>query len=108
MVTYDIGRLPGTGIGDQLVGVVTRTDVLRQLHRDQQEDTAEIPDVSPPLVRQPSAPQLWRTLRQAAGCRLWNMLQDMAAVALDRGWQLYLVGGGVRDLFLSEPLAPNH
>jgi len=30
----------------------------------------------------------------------------MAQVASDRGWQLYLIGGGVRDLFLSDDAAP--
>src|SRR4028119_2076795 len=33
MVTYDIGRLPVLEDG-QLVGIVTRTDVLRQLHQE--------------------------------------------------------------------------
>lgn len=108
MVTYDIGRLPVLEAG-QLVGVVTRTDVLRQLHRDQQQESAEMVDESiAAMVRPPAAPQLWQTLQQRLEVELWSMLQDMAAVALDRGWQLYLVGGGVRDLFLtpsSEPLA---
>ncbi len=34
MVTYDIGRLPVLERGE-LVGIVTRTDVLRQLHRQE-------------------------------------------------------------------------
>ncbi len=32
---------------------------------------------------------------------LWALLQVMAGLAQDRGWQLYLVGGVVRDLFLA-------
>src|SRR4028119_910123 len=32
MVTYDIGRLPVL-VQEQFVGIVTRTDVLRQLHQ---------------------------------------------------------------------------
>ncbi|HBL10550.1 MAG TPA: hypothetical protein DD379_03905, partial [Cyanobacteria bacterium UBA11162] len=32
MVTYDIGRLPVLDDG-QLVGIVTRTDILRQWHQ---------------------------------------------------------------------------
>jgi tRNA nucleotidyltransferase (CCA-adding enzyme) len=35
MVTYDIGRLPVLE-ADNLIGIVTRTDVLRQLHQQQQ------------------------------------------------------------------------
>ncbi len=42
MVTYDVGRLPVIESGE-LIGIVTRTDVLRQLHdglHDEQIDTA--------------------------------------------------------------------
>ena len=35
MVTYDIGRLPVLENG-QLVGIVTRTDVLRELHQEEE------------------------------------------------------------------------
>lgn len=105
MVTYDIGRLPVLE-DDQLVGVVTRTDVLRQLHHDQQDEVDEVTDLAVPLVRPPAAPQLWETLQQRLDEHLWDMLQIMAGVAIDRGWQLYLVGGGVRDLFLTPNSVP--
>jgi len=105
MVTYDIGRLPVLEAG-QLVGVVTRTDVLRQLHRDQQEESDENHNGAAPIVRPPTAAQLWKTLQQRMDAELWNMLQDMAAVASDRGWQLYLIGGGVRDFFLTPSTEP--
>ncbi|RZM78756.1 CBS domain-containing protein [Leptolyngbya iicbica] len=101
MVTYDIGRLPVLE-GDRLVGVVTRTDVLRQLHQSQQAQVTVAEPVTA-MVRPPSPSQLWQTLQARLAPALWEMLQSMAAVARDRGWQLYLVGGGVRDLFLSEP-----
>ena len=104
MVTYDIGRLPVLE-GDRLVGVVTRTDVLRQLHQAQQTQlSAEEP--SPAIMRPPSPAQLWQTLQARLAPALWEMLQAMATVARDRGWQLYLVGGGVRDLFLSDADSP--
>ncbi|MEM6520856.1 MAG: CBS domain-containing protein [Cyanobacteria bacterium P01_C01_bin.70] len=100
MVTYDIGRLPVLE-GERLVGVVTRTDVLRQLHQSQQKQS---PDAVQPAVtvRPPAPSQLWQTLQQRLDTALWKMLQAMATEASDRGWQLYLVGGGVRDLFLSD------
>jgi len=40
MVTYDIGRLPVLKTG-QLIGIVTRTDVLRELHRGRAEGAGE-------------------------------------------------------------------
>lgn len=104
MVTYDIGRLPVLA-GEHLVGVVTRTDVLRQLHQAQPEETAIKPS-SQRAVRPPVPAQLRQTLQRRLAPALWQMLQMMATVASDRGWQLYLVGGGVRDLFLSEADTP--
>ena len=102
MVTYDIGRLPVLEDG-QLVGIVTRTDVLRQLHEDGSsewgigsgENSCTIPITNPhsiiPNLRDRLAPQQWQLLTQAA--------QE----AEKRGWHLYLVGGAVRDLLLANP-----
>ncbi|NEQ45193.1 MAG: CBS domain-containing protein [Leptolyngbya sp. SIOISBB] len=104
MVTYDIGRLPVLE-GERLVGVVTRTDVLRQLHQAQQTEAPAEP-ATQNRVRPPLPSQLWQTLQRRLEPALWAMLQTMATVARDRGWQLYLVGGGVRDLFLSEADTP--
>jgi len=94
MVTYDIGRLPVIEAG-ALVGVVTRTDVLRHLHQDQLN--------SSPLGAQPRLPPaitLKQTLQSRFEPVLWDVLQDIAAAAQVRGWHLYLVGGAVRDLLL--------
>jgi tRNA nucleotidyltransferase (CCA-adding enzyme) len=81
MVTYDIGRLPVVE-GDWLLGIVTRTDVLRYRHRQRV-----------PVSLQPGLIQ-----------RLTTALQDLLAIAAQQaqahGWQLYLVGGAVRDLRL--------
>ncbi|MEL6399008.1 MAG: CBS domain-containing protein [Cyanobacteria bacterium J06626_4] len=111
MVTYDIGRLPVLASG-QLVGIVTRTDVLRRLHHDQQTAIAAasadhaLALNAAAIATPPTAAQLWQTLQQRLDASLWAMLQVMAAVAVDHGWQLYLIGGGVRDLFLTPPTTP--
>jgi tRNA nucleotidyltransferase (CCA-adding enzyme) len=99
MVTYDIGRLPVIEEG-QLVGIVTRTDVLRQLHqaggrrqksevRRRKEGTVMRQQLLLPLLQQGLIPELWKLLTIAA--------QE----AENRGWQLFLVGGGVRDVLLA-------
>ena len=93
MVTYDIGRLPGGRRMGQLVGIVTRTDILRQLHQEKQ----------PPAQ---AGPQVVRTSIQTSAAMLCShrcyrqILTDAATAAEQRGWQLYLVGGAVRDLLL--------
>ncbi|HEY9648911.1 MAG TPA: CBS domain-containing protein, partial [Chroococcidiopsis sp.] len=101
MVTYDIGRLPVLDDG-QLVGIVTRTDVLRQLHQQKAigngaraEERAlgycPMPETVRDLLRDRLTPSLWQVLAIAA------------EAAEQRGWQLYLVGGAVRDLLLAGP-----
>jgi tRNA nucleotidyltransferase (CCA-adding enzyme) len=109
MMTFDVGRLPVLENG-QLVGIVTRTDVLRELHqsglREQSnqvrgmesaaslKDYCMLPDVMRDLLHQRLMPPLWQVLMQAA------------ELAEQRGWQLYLVGGAVRDLLLAQPEQP--
>ncbi|MBW4443112.1 MAG: CBS domain-containing protein [Plectolyngbya sp. WJT66-NPBG17] len=78
MGTYDIGRLPVVDRG-QLVGIVTRTDVLRQVQ---------------------SVPEALRLERFAAPFQ--KIFAIAAQAAEDRGWHLYLVGGAVRDLLLAD------
>ncbi|MEG3987345.1 CBS domain-containing protein [Microcoleus sp. S28C3] len=96
MVTYDIGRLPVLENG-QLVGIVTRTDVLRELHQQKARDRGSSAKFSDCPVPE-SVEQL---LRSRISPELWQLLSIAANLAQERGWQLYLVGGAVRDLLLA-------
>lgn len=94
MVTYDVGRLPVLQ-DNQLLGVVTRTDVLRQLHQERaigKQDSDQQSLISACLL-----PNFKNRLTPA----LWNLLSHAASEAEKRGWQLYIVGGAVRDILLS-------
>jgi tRNA nucleotidyltransferase (CCA-adding enzyme) len=101
MVTYDIGRLPVLENG-QLIGIVTRTDVLRELHQGEgrgaegqrgrgAEDTVKFSSLG--------------QLRDRLNPQLWQLLTNASQAAEQRGWHLYLVGGAVRDLLLAEAAA---
>ncbi len=91
MVTYDIGRLP-VMVDGQLVGIVTRTDVLRQ----------RAGNGGGWGHRSGSAVPLLRPLIERLAAPLQELLAIAAQKAEASGWQLYLVGGGVRDLLLSQ------
>ncbi|MGG6266882.1 CBS domain-containing protein [Leptolyngbya sp. AN03gr2] len=78
MGTYDIGRLPVVDRG-QIVGIVTRTDVLRKLQ---------------------TVPESLRLERFAEPFQRIFAIASQAAE--DRGWHLYLVGGAIRDLLLAD------
>jgi len=99
MVKYDVGRLPVVE-GGKLLGIVTRTDVLRQRLQQSEDDGAAIAPSSPTpqaLARCPlAAPQ------QLLGPALGHFLQQLTQAATERGWHLYIVGGVVRDLLLHQ------
>ncbi len=106
MMTYDIGRLPVLA-GEKLVGIVTRTDLLRQLHQTQQvyrgnrvDQARRLNPSQPSIDRLPSAGTLYQQLEGRIS-EIWPALMLMAEAAEQKGWALYLVGGAVRDLLLS-------
>jgi tRNA nucleotidyltransferase (CCA-adding enzyme) len=96
MVTYDIGRLPVLENG-QLVGIVTRTDVLRELHQQKARDSGSNAELS----NYPVSESVEQLLRSGISSELWQLLSIAANIAQQRGWQLYIVGGAVRDLLLA-------
>jgi len=99
MVTYDLGRLPVLDSGN-LIGIVTRTDVLREL--DKQRSQKEVPEEkSKNLVS-----YILPALQDRLDPRLWQILKQASKAAEERGWHLYLVGGAVRDLLLAEDKQP--
>ncbi|MHC5670784.1 CBS domain-containing protein [Nostoc sp.] len=99
MVTYDIGRLPVLE-NEQLVGIVTRTDVLRELHQEREEERGRGEQTKTGRRGESNLnlPQLQNKLTP----RLWQLLTTASQEAEKRGWHLYLVGGAVRDLLLAQ------
>ncbi|MBW4484366.1 MAG: CBS domain-containing protein [Tildeniella torsiva UHER 1998/13D] len=94
MVTYDIGRLPVLH-QEALVGIVTRTDLLRHLHQGQPS-----PAIASALLEPPAAVTLRQALEASLAPVLQDILQQITLAAEERGWHLYLVGGAVRDLLI--------
>ncbi|MGI0481396.1 CBS domain-containing protein [Geminocystis sp. CENA526] len=95
MVNNDIGRLPVIA-DNELLGIVTRTDVLRYLHQTRQNFDNVTPEEDSPLLSCLS-PSLAKHLHPP----IWELLQKASNYAQSQGWHLYLVGGGVRDLLLT-------
>ncbi len=99
MVTYDVGRLPVLD-GNELVGIVTRTDVLRQMYPLQSVNGDLLPSLKTNVYeRLQTSLQAYPTALESE--ELWTLLTHIAQAAQQRGWHLYLVGGAVRDLLLA-------
>lgn len=105
MVTYDIGRLPVLE-QDHLIGIVTRTDVLRQLHQDKTLSSRVQTDAETHLAYCPLPRSLQQRLQNCLVPELWQVLMTAAQQAEQQGWHLYLVGGAVRDVLLADPGDP--
>ncbi|NJM98617.1 MAG: CBS domain-containing protein [Phormidesmis sp. RL_2_1] len=101
MTTHDIGRLPVIA-NSQLVGIVTRTDLLRQLQPSQHHPyNRNQPDQNREMHHHlPASAALYQALEERIP-DIWPALMLIAKTAEQKGWALYLVGGAVRDLLLS-------
>lgn len=105
MVTYDIGRLPVLAAG-QLVGIVTRTDILREMHQEKARgNQGANSDKLDETLPQHLYPSLIRLLGDRLAPPLQQLLKQASQEAEKRGWHLYLVGGAVRDLLLAQGVA---
>jgi len=108
MVTYDIGRLLVLE-ADSLIGIVTRTDLLRALYQTNQNQASQeiggMEHSSVPFGSVPEAKTLYQQLESRIA-DVWPALMLVAGIADQEGWALYLVGGAVRDLLLSLLPAP--
>ncbi|MGK7885227.1 MAG: CBS domain-containing protein [Crocosphaera sp.] len=95
MVTYDVGRLPVID-DNKLLGIVTRTDLLRQIHQQR----TEVKDENGKRVATVSC--LLPSISHSLETSTWKLLEMIAQEAEEKGWHLYIVGGAVRDLLLTK------
>lgn len=95
MVKYDIGRLPVIENGN-LIGIVSRSDILRTLHGKDYQDDHRLLYVQG-SQRSHNYDQL---LREKLETHIYDILRLSGCIAQEQCTQVYLVGGMVRDLLL--------
>lgn len=96
MIQHDIGRLPVLKEG-KLVGIVSRTDVLRTLHGDVQArhkkvysgDVSELPHTN---IRE--------LMCRGLSAEYMEIMEHAGKIASSMGCKVYAAGGIVRDLLL--------
>lgn len=97
LIEHNIGRLPVIDQG-KIAGIVSRTDVLRCLHgKDYPEkyQTVYLTDQGVGTER-----TIKEIMRENLSEKLRQLLAKISFIAHDGGFQVYVVGGFVRDLLL--------
>lgn len=98
VVEYDIGRLPVVDQG-RLVGIVSRTDILRILHG---EDTPEDHELLYSFS-DGGTENLGQLMRERLPEDIFAILKQAGEIAQELNSTVYCVGGYVRDLLLNVP-----
>ncbi|MCA9915600.1 MAG: CBS domain-containing protein, partial [Anaerolineae bacterium] len=91
MVASDWGQIPVVDEREQLIGIVTRTDLIKHWA---QKHPARAPET--PHIELASAEQI-------LGISNIALIETVSALAQKSGLPLYMVGGVVRDLLLERP-----
>ncbi|MBE0688874.1 MAG: CBS domain-containing protein, partial [Anaerolineae bacterium] len=82
------GQIPVMGSNQRLIGIVTRTDLIKHWAQTHPPHAEIIPRVDVALVK------------QVLGENAAQLIHAVGEMALDRGQEVYMVGGCVRDLLL--------
>lgn len=99
MVERDIGRVPVVEEG-KLIGIVSRTDVLRTLHG---EDYPEDHMILYSKTEGEESPDVRELLNTRLPTRIREIMELAGYTGESLGYRVYCVGGFVRDLLLGVP-----
>ena len=92
IIEFEVGRLPVLD-GERLVGIVTRSDVLRALHGERY--------AARHLLHHGEGPRnILTSYEEHVPAESRVLLQTVAEIATTRGLTIFLVGGVVRDLLI--------
>ncbi len=98
MTANAVGRLPVVR-GDKVVGIVTRKDVLRALHGRDYLRGFTVPGRAAGYTRS----EMIEIMERGLPGEVQSLLRVLSRVAEEEGFQIFLVGGVVRDLLLGYP-----
>lgn len=100
LIQRDIGRLPVVDNQGLLVGIVTRTDVLRTMHGKSYPHWYQTTYRAEPTLEDLSLDSLTALLEQQIGRKRLGTLFLIGQEAERLGAKAYLVGGMVRDMIM--------
>lgn len=96
MIENDIGRLPVTKDG-MIIGIVSRTDLLRTLHGDIQ---VKHHITYPGSQKNSYHYDISGLMRRSLYPTVWSVLKQAGEIAEELNYRIYAAGGVVRDIML--------
>ena len=104
MIEHNVGRMPVVdGIdGQQLVGIVTRTDVVEFLHgktAQQENEEAPVDNIMGNNIIESNV-NIIDKMQQQIDAQLYQLLLQIGIKADQLGYSAYIIGGVVRDLII--------
>ncbi|WP_027388922.1 CBS domain-containing protein [Chrysiogenes arsenatis] len=94
------GLIPIVNAEKKVVGVITRTDLLREYRYETDSKTVA---QKREAEAGPQQKNVYRLLGEVAGAHVRQLLESIAAIANEAERNVYLVGGVVRDLMMRRP-----
>lgn len=95
VIRHNIGRLPVLDDTGKLVGIVSRTDIIRMLH-EQSETISERSDEKQ-IIKKNIKTEMQAQLPN----NIYAILLDISKLATKTSTKVYLIGGIVRDILLA-------
>ena len=101
MVKKDIGRLPVQNKEGQVIGIITRRDILNQYYEEETENQNQNRYVSSLVSITPEKLKIAEKLDGLPN-EIRKIFKNIGKIAQDKDSRVFLVGGMVRDLLLNK------
>ncbi len=96
MISHDIGRVPVVE-GGKLIGIVSRTDVLKTLHGEMQSRHMTTYINGPNISHHHNVKGI---MQQNLSPKVLDILDEAGRIADEMGYKVYVAGGLVRDVLM--------
>lgn len=101
MVKKDIGRLPVKDNKGDVIGIITRRDILNQYYEEETENQNQNRYVSSLVSITPEKLKIADKLDKLPN-KIRKLFKNIGKIAQDKDCRIFLVGGMVRDLLLDK------